>query len=37
MSVELLSRSEMAFYFPDSTLRFERMMSLIKCMIAVKS
>ena len=37
MSVELLSRSEMAFYFPDSTVRFERLMSLIKSLIAVKS
>ena len=37
LSVELLSRAEMALYFPDSTLRFERIMSLIKSMIAVKS
>ena len=36
LGVELLSRSEMAFYFPASALRFERMMSLIKSMIAVK-
>jgi hypothetical protein len=37
LSVELLSRSEMAFYFPGSTLRFERLTSLIKSLIAVKS
>jgi hypothetical protein len=36
LGVELLSRSEMAFYFPASALRLERMMSLIKSMIAVK-
>lgn len=37
MSVELLSRAEMAVYFPDSALRFERMMGLVKSMIAVKT
>jgi hypothetical protein len=36
MSVELLSRAEMAFYFPDSTLRFERMAGVVKSLIAVK-
>lgn len=36
MSVELLSRAEMAAYFPDSTLRFERMMGAVKSLIAVK-
>jgi hypothetical protein len=36
MSVELLSRAEMAFYFPDSTLRFERMMGVVKSLIAIK-
>jgi hypothetical protein len=36
MSVELLSRAEMAFYFPDSTLRFERMIGAVKSLIAVR-
>jgi Methyltransferase domain len=36
MSVELLSRAEMAFYFPDSTLRFERMMGAVKSLISVR-
>lgn len=36
MGVELLSCSEMAFYFPDSTLRFERMIGAVKSLIAVK-
>jgi hypothetical protein len=37
MSVELLSRAEMAFYFPDSTLRFERMIGAVKSLIAVRN
>jgi hypothetical protein len=37
MGVELLSCSEMAFYFPASTLRFERMMGAVKSLIAVKT
>jgi len=36
MSVELLSRAEMTFYFPDSTLRCERMMGAVKSLIAIK-
>ncbi len=37
LSVELLSRTEMATYFPDSKIRFERAMSAIKALIAVKT
>lgn len=37
MGVELLSCAEMAFYFPDSTLRFERLGGLVKSLIAVKA
>ncbi len=37
MGVELLSRTEMAFYFPDSRLRFERMIGAVKSLIAVKT
>lgn len=37
LGVELLSCSEMAFYFPDSTLRFERMAGAVKSLIAVKA
>lgn len=37
MSVELLSRTEMAFYFPDSTLRSERVVGLVKSLIATKT
>ena len=37
MSVELLGRAEMAFYFPDSTLRFERLLGVVKSLIAVKT
>jgi hypothetical protein len=37
MSVELLSRTEMTFYFPDSALRTERMMGMVKSLIAVKT
>ena len=36
MSVELLSRTEMAFYFPDSTIWNERALGLIKSLIAIK-
>jgi hypothetical protein len=37
MGVELLGRTEMAFYFPDSALQFERMSGLVKSLIAVKT
>jgi hypothetical protein len=37
MSVELLSRTEMTFYFPDSALRTERMMGMVKSLIAIKT
>ena len=37
MGVELLSCAEMAFYFPDSTLRFERLGGLVKSLIAIKA
>jgi hypothetical protein len=37
MGVELLSRTEMASYFPDSVLRFERAVGAIKALIAVKT
>lgn len=37
MSVELLSCAEMAFYFPDSTLRAERMFGAVKSLIAIKA
>jgi hypothetical protein len=37
LSVDLLSRTEMARYFPDSTLRYEKMMGLIKSLIAVQT
>jgi hypothetical protein len=37
MGVELLSRTEMASYFPGSTLRFERAVGAIKALIAVKT
>jgi hypothetical protein len=36
MSVELLSRAEMAVYFPYSIFRFERLMGMIKSLIAIK-
>jgi hypothetical protein len=36
MGVELLSRAQMAFYFPDSTLRTERMVGIVKSLIATK-
>lgn len=37
MSVELLSRTEMAYYFPDSTLRPERIGGVVKSLIAIKN
>lgn len=37
MGVELLSRTEMACYFPGAEFRFERMAGLVKSMIAIKS
>jgi hypothetical protein len=37
MSVELLSRAEMAYYFPDSALRLERIGGMVKSLIAVKT
>jgi hypothetical protein len=37
MGVELLSRAEMAAYFPDSTLQVERLLGLVKSLIAVKA
>ena len=37
MEVELLSRTEMEFYFPSSTLRLERMMGAVKSMVAIKN
>jgi Methyltransferase domain len=37
VSVELLSRTEMAFYFPDSTVRFERLLGVVKSLIATKT
>jgi len=37
MSVELLSRAEMTFYFPHSTLRTERMAGMVKSLIATKT
>lgn len=36
MGVELLSRTEMAWYFPDSEIRHEKMLGMIKSLIAVK-
>lgn len=37
MSVELLGRAAMASYFPDSTLRTERVAGLVKSLIAIKT
>jgi hypothetical protein len=37
IGVELLSRAEMTFYFPDSELRAERMLGAVKSLIAIKS
>ena len=36
MGVELLSKAEMAYYFPDSALHSERIGGMIKSLIAVK-
>jgi hypothetical protein len=36
MSVELLSRTEMAVYFPDSEICTERMLATTKSLIAIK-
>jgi hypothetical protein len=36
MQVELLSRTELVFYFPDSTIRAERMLGVVKSLIATK-
>jgi hypothetical protein len=36
MSVELISRTEMAFYFPDSAIWNERALGLVKSLIAIK-
>jgi hypothetical protein len=37
MQVELLSRTELMFYFPDSTIQAERMLGAVKSLIATKS
>lgn len=37
MSVELMGRAEMGVYFPDSALRLERLLGLVKSLIAVKA
>jgi hypothetical protein len=37
MGVELLSRAEMAYYFPHSTLMSERMGGMVKSLIAMKT
>ena len=37
MEVELLSRTELGYYFPDSVLRQEKAMGLVKSLIAVKT
>ncbi|MCO6009553.1 class I SAM-dependent methyltransferase [Actinoallomurus purpureus] len=37
LSVELVSRTELAFYFPGSQIRAERMAGLVKSLIAVKA
>ena len=37
MGVELLSRAAMTFYFPNSALRTERMMGMVKSLISVKT
>jgi hypothetical protein len=37
MGVELLSRTEMAWYFPKSEIRYEKMLGMIKSLIAVKA
>ena len=37
LGTELLSRAEMTFYFPSSSLRSERLLGLVKSLIAVKA
>jgi hypothetical protein len=37
MQVELLSRTELVFYFPDSSIRAERMFGAVKSLIATKT
>jgi hypothetical protein len=37
LGVELVSRTELAFYFPGSEIRSERMAGLVKSLIAVKA
>lgn len=37
MGVELLSRAEMAYYFPDSTLQYERIAGFVKSLIVIKA
>jgi hypothetical protein len=37
MWVELISRTEMAAYFPESTIRAERMLGMVKSLIATKA
>jgi hypothetical protein len=37
MGVELLSRTEMKYYFPESTIRAERMLGAVKSLIATKT
>ena len=37
MSVELLDRTEMAFYFPHSTIGSERILGIAKSLIAIKA
>jgi hypothetical protein len=37
LGVELIGRTEMAFYFPGSMIRSERMAGLVKSLIAVKA
>jgi hypothetical protein len=37
LGVELLSRTEMTFYFPDSELRHEKALGMTKSLIAVKT
>jgi hypothetical protein len=36
IGVELLSRAEMAYYFPHSELKSERMLGLVKSLIAIR-
>jgi hypothetical protein len=37
MSIELLSCTEMSYYFPDSQLRFERFLGLVKSLVVTKT